>query len=87
MQHMRPGEKLAFLGSKSFSATFYSQGRAEEITMENLILRLGHDKTLYLAVPKSNFETVSKSLGTQLPKVFESREYVFTFVSRNQPRS
>lgn len=87
MQHMRPGEKLAFLGSKSFSAAFYSQGRAEEITMENLILRLGHDKTLYLAVPKGNFETVSKSLGTQLPKVFESREYVLTFVSRNQPGS
>lgn len=80
VQHMQPGEKLVFLGSKPFSATFYSQGLAEEISMENLTIRHGHSHTLYLAVPKGDFGQVSKSLGTPLPKIFESREYVLTVI-------
>ena len=84
VQHMQPGEKLVYLGSKPFSATFYSQGRAEEITMENLAIRAGHSHTLYLAVPKGDFEKVSKSLSATLPKIFESREYVLTVIPRHE---
>ena len=83
MQRMQPGEKLVYLGSKPFSATFYSPGQAEEITMENLAIQAGHNHTLYLAVPKNDFDKVSKSLNTTLPKIFESRQYVLTVISRN----
>lgn len=83
VQRMQPGEKLVFLGAKPFSATFYSQGQAEEMTMENLAIRAGHNHTLYLAIPKNDFEKVSKSLNTTLPKIFESRQYVLTVISRN----
>ena len=83
VQHMQPGEKLVFLGAKPFSATFYSQGLAEEITLENLAVLAGHGNTLYLAVPKKDLEKVSQSLNTTLPKIFESREYVLTVISRN----
>ena len=84
VQHMRPGEKLVYLGPTPFSATFYSQGRAGEISMAHLSNRQAHSHALYLAVPKGDFEQVSKSLGTPLPKVFESRDYVLTVIPRNE---
>ena len=84
VQRMQPGEKLVFLGAKPFSATFYSQGRAGEISMAHLSNRQAPSHALYLAVPKGDFEQVSKSLGTPLPKVFESRDYVLTVIPRNE---
>lgn len=87
VRHMQHGEKLVFLGAKPFSATFYSQGQAQTITMEDLATRAGHANALYLGVPKNDFETVSKSLNTTLPKIFESREYVLTVILRNKSGS
>ena len=87
MRHMQAGGKLVYLGSKPFSATFYSEGQAEVITLEDLATRAGHANTLYLAVPKSDFQKVSKSLNTTLPKIFESREYVLTVIPRNESGS
>ena len=87
VRHMQPGEKLVFLGSTPFSATFYSRGQARSITNEDLAVESSRATTLYLAVPKDEFDQVSKSFNTPLTKVFESRQHVLTVIPHHESDS
>lgn len=80
VRHMQPGEKLAFLGSTPFSTTFYSRGQARSIANEDLADKASRTTTLYLAVPKDEFDQVSKHLNAPLSKIFESRQYILTVI-------
>lgn len=83
VQHMQPGEKLVFLGEIPFSATFYSQGQAGRTTIEELTANPSRTTTMYLAVPKNDFNQVLKSLNKPLTKAFESRGYVLLVIPRH----
>lgn len=85
VRHMQPGERLAFLGATPFSATFYSRGQASSITSEDLAATVSRPTGLYLAVPRVEFDQVSKSLNMPLTKVFESQRYILTIVSHQSP--
>jgi hypothetical protein len=85
VRHMQPGERLAFLGATPFSATFYSRGQASSITSEDLAATVSRPTGLYLAVPRAEFDQVSKSLNMPLTKVFESQRYILTIVSHQSP--
>lgn len=79
-QQLQPGERLAFWGPIPFSAMFYSQGQAISIGQLDEVGRTSPRKAQYLAVPKNDFEQLSISLGSPLPKIFESRQFILTIV-------
>jgi hypothetical protein len=73
---------LVFLDSVPFSANFYSRGLARVITIDDVqaAIAAAQPVTLYLAISKGEYETVSQTLNIPLVKKFESLRYVLTII-------
>ena len=68
------GEKLFYVGEKTYSSQFYSKGRVKSIPVEKLDSLKSADKNFLLLVRKRNLESVQNS--PQLIKLDESRKSI-----------
>ena len=76
---MQPGEQLVFVGSRPFSARFYSQGAAGQLPMDAVAAApacRGRAR-LFLAVEKNRLPALRDTLaGWRLLPLYASRRYV-----------
>lgn len=85
-RHMPADGELIFIGPLPFSAVFYSQGQVKSIPDLNVVLNTINTKltsTRYLAIPKVEFDQISKRRDNPLIKVFESRQYILAQVAHS----
>jgi len=68
------GEKLFYVGEKTYSSQFYSKGRVKSVPVEKLDSLKSADKNFLLLVRKRNLESVQNS--PQLIKLDESRKSI-----------
>lgn len=77
---MQPGEQLVFVGSRPFSARFYSQGAAGQLPMDAVAAAPalpGAGARLFLAVEKNRLPALRDALaGWRLLPLYASRRYV-----------
>ncbi|SFI92345.1 4-amino-4-deoxy-L-arabinose transferase [Kaistella treverensis] len=68
------GEKLFYLGEKTYSSQFYSKGRVKTVPVEKLDSLKSADKNFLLLVRKRNLESVQNS--PEMIKLDESRKSI-----------
>lgn len=79
-------ETIYYLETKlPFSARFYSRGNAKLITIEALLSQRLEGESMFLAIPKSQWQAVSDQLGLILPKLFENRRYILVDIPATEP--
>lgn len=72
-----PGDQLMFVGRRSFSGSFYSDGKAGLISLEQLPgVIAAASASIYLAIPKALVEAVEVHLQQEVKASFENRRYV-----------
>lgn len=71
---MKPQDQLAYLGPLPFSATFYSAGKAKSVAMESL-KQQPNNYTLYLAISKKDWTTLSENFARQTRPITQSHHY------------
>ena len=91
-QHAGSQSRLLYLESRPFSARFYSCGRAELVTLQQLRNEDRSD-TVQLAIPKRRLAAVEMQLGVALHPLFTNRRYALVAlpatadVAVNEPSS
>lgn len=75
LEQMKPQDKLAYLGPIPFSASFYSAGKATSMAMESLEQTPGN-YTLYLAISKEDWMTLSGKFAPHIQPITQSNQYV-----------
>lgn len=75
-EEMQKGKTLYFVGSRPFSARFYSYGRAKLISRQELGAWLQTRPRALIAVPKGSNFSLLESPSQRLRPLFESRRYV-----------
>lgn len=72
-----PGDQLLFVGSRSFSGRFYSDGTAGLVSLEQLPdVIAAAPAALHLAIPKDLVGAVETRLARQVKASFENNRYV-----------
>ena len=75
-EQMEPGEALYFLGSRPFSARYYTEGKARLVGRDELApLLLTDEKRIFLAVPKSRAPEAFQDSRWNTYPIFNSRRY------------
>ena len=74
-QDMEAGKKLYFVGSRPFSARFYSRGQAELILSSRLEPLLEAGQSALIAMPRSQAFDALRMSASSLKLVFQSKRY------------
>lgn len=74
-EQMAPGDDLAFVDKRPFSAQFYSHGEAGELSRDALLAMLPDEAPAWLAVPREEADAILARLAPRWRPWFESRRY------------
>lgn len=78
-------DTLLFIDDRSFSARYYSQGKAVLLTIDDLKEKLLSipDKHLYLAIPHKDVKTIQELVSRPMSSLFKSNKYELFKVQDN----
>ena len=72
-----PEDRLIFINDRSFSARYYSQGKAVLLAADELqdLLRTNAGKILYLAIPGKQVEELRTAISRPMRSLYKSNKY------------